>query len=1001
MYHYLYGSIEDSGSPSTPSANETDSLVGEALIATDNEEEDTPKNSDPDFQHLLMSSGDGGIHNIEENKRKAQAWYKHVALQLPLAFSGVLIFLVAMFCATLLFPNSWLTSVINSPRETWTFRMLFPKVERGTYGDPVDGFIDTSLFHPSLISTDNSRIFRFPFPTGAFWTNLVLHATADRGLSYPIVVYPYAYKWSGNMLQTSYPARHRREEAKAIHDDFMPDLSFDTVEGVAKREIIRFDPLSVHLRYTNNNGHWETYLVQGSPYITLKYSNASPRIKAFSVFSDLFCPREDGASISQSNLHRKLRFGVCYSLHSNETDTYGAYRGVQFILQTQEGMNWMVFASEPITLTYDKHHRTMIKTTAPFKGVLRLAYIPPSSFKSTNGTIDVFSSTGLQRLIYHAGVYPTGGDVSWSFRAANPDSTLNLANKAVRAASGVMGDVTGSMNTAVQTHSTRVGTIQFNFETATFAPASSASTPKELLMLALPHHAQSIPTGAQLSTNMFDLSYKCIKGPLRPVLGSSWSYDEDLPSLGFDGDSGSNQNYTHLDAGVRKVLLDNLEVDIKLAPPLLTENVYGFGKQIARLAQLVHIADILRSSVKSTHGSTSSDPSDQASESSRLDQVFNEAIESLSSKLQSFLTNDVSDYLVFDSNLGGLVTIDGLRDSHADFGNGRYNDHLFHYGYILYACSVLGSLRPAFVHDFGAYVDAIYFDVAYDSNPGSSVAEGAFFPFSRHKVWFDGHSFASGLFPFGNGKSQESSSEAVNCYYGAYLWSLTRHKAAKSSSTDASAATDFARLLLAMEIRGARTYWHMSPSNVTNGTESLSVYSSAFAHNYIVGNVGMLDAVCSTWFGTEQVYVHMINFLPITSVTGELFPREFASKEYDYVLKPLGDVQMAWRGYVIGDHAIADPQDAWKQAQEVNSAQLDAGLSKTQLLFWISTRKDFAMTATNSDPAPASSPPDGEQSSVQVPSDSSCLRHHRCVGMDLEGDCCPTSQGTVLDCCSR
>ena len=49
------------------------------------------------------------------------------------------------------------------------------------------------------------------------------------------------------------------------------------------------------------------------------------------------------------------------------------------------------------------------------------------------------------------------------------------------------------------------------------------------------------------------------------------------------------------------------------------------------------------------------------------------------------------------------------------------------------------------------------YDVTYDSNPDSKGFENRFFPLSRHKSWFDGHSFASGLFPFANGKSQESS----------------------------------------------------------------------------------------------------------------------------------------------------------------------------------------------------------------------------------------------------
>ena len=40
-----------------------------------------------------------------------------------------------------------------------------------------------------------------------------------------------------------------------------------------------------------------------------------------------------------------------------------------------------------------------------------------------------------------------------------------------------------------------------------------------------------------------------------------------------------------------------------------------------------------------------------------------------------------------------------------------------------------------------------------------------------------------------------------------------------------------------------------------------------------VGNVGMMDVTVATWFGTEPLYVHMINYLPVTAVTRELFEK--------------------------------------------------------------------------------------------------------------------------------
>ena len=82
--------------------------------------------------------------------------------------------------------------------------------------------------------------------------------------------------------------------------------------------------------------------------------------------------------------------------------------------------------------------------------------------------------------------------------------------------------------------------------------------------------------------------------------------------------------------------------------PTNNENVYGYGKQVARIAQLVHIADVLEAP----------------------DSLFNELMSQLYSFVVDFLTGDVGDYLLYDENLGGMVSVDGLSDSGGDFGNG-------------------------------------------------------------------------------------------------------------------------------------------------------------------------------------------------------------------------------------------------------------------------------------------------------------------------------------------
>jgi endo-1,3(4)-beta-glucanase len=259
----------------------------------------------------------------------------------------------------------------------------------------------------------------------------------------------------------------------------------------------------------------------------------------------------------------------------------------------------------------------------------------------------------------------------------------------------------------------------------------------------------------------------------------------------------------------------------------------------------------------------------------------------------------------------------------------------------------MGRLDPSFLDTFGPNVDAIFHDVAHPLNSDSSKVQPSnlFFPLARHKSWFDGHSFATGLFPFANGKSQESSSEAVNCYYGAYLWSLVRH----GGSNAGSDLTDFTRLLLAMEIRSTKAYWHMIPPTTTNASNASEIYAPEFQENYMVGNVGMLDVEASTWFGGEPLYVHMFNALPITAITAKLFDRDYVQYEYPFLMKSSDSVEMAWRGYTVSIHAIIDPATAWKEARELVSWELDSGLSKSQVLYWICQRPGFTNSTIDVD----------------------------------------------------
>lgn len=303
----------------------------------------------------------------------------------------------------------------------------------------------------------------------------------------------------------------------------------------------------------------------------------------------------------------------------------------------------------------------------------------------------------------------------------------------------------------------------------------------------------------------------------------------------------------------------------------------------------------------------------------------------------------------------------------------------------------MGRIDPSFLDRFGPSVDAIFHDVAHPLNSDSRTVQPSnlFFPLARHKSWFDGHSFATGVFPFATGKSQESSSEAVNCYYGAYLWSLVRH----GGSNAGSDLTDFTRLLLAMEIRSTKIYWHMIPATATNTSHSSQIYTAEFQGNYMVGKLGMLDVEATTSFGDQPLYAHVINTLPITAVTAKLFNEDYVQYEYPFLIDLIGEVAMAWRGYTVSLHAIIDPAAAWEDALELVSWELDSALSKSQVLYWICQRPGFANTI---DAVRAELPLNNVSLSLSL---ASCDGHSQCIATGVSGLCCPTEDGAFLECC--
>ena len=140
-----------------------------------------------------------------------------------------------------------------------------------------------------------------------------------------------------------------------------------------------------------------------------------------------------------------------------------------------------------------------------------------------------------------------------------------------------------------------------------------------------------------------------------------------------------------------------------------------------------------------------------------------------------------------------------------------------------------------------------------------------FFPAWRHKDWFQGHSWASGIaVVFLNGRNQESSSEAIAAYEAITLFGSTMVKVWEETRSQANVITsqkveNEGKVLTATELRSARRYWHVMKD------EPIKIYPSAYTPQ-IIGMLWQTMAQCQTWFGSAPYLAYGIQILPLTPV---------------------------------------------------------------------------------------------------------------------------------------
>ena len=264
----------------------------------------------------------------------------------------------------------------------------------------------------------------------------------------------------------------------------------------------------------------------------------------------------------------------------------------------------------------------------------------------------------------------------------------------------------------------------------------------------------------------------------------------------------------------------------------------------------------------------------------------------------------------YDDRWGTLIGCPASYGSDAEL-----NDHHFHYGYFLRAAAEVARADPAWggKDRFGALVDLLVRDIA------SPDRDDPRFPFLRNFDPYAGHSWASGHARFADGNNNESSSEAMNAWYGLILW---------GEAVGDRALRDLGVYLYTTEMTAINAYWfdireENRPKSFTPSVATM-----------IWGGKGVNE----TWFSANPEAVHGINWLPIHG--GSLYlgcSPAYVEKNYAaLVAENKGTTWDEWADLIAMYRALADPEDALRQFEAAGpKAPAEAGNSRANTEHWI------------------------------------------------------------------
>lgn len=225
----------------------------------------------------------------------------------------------------------------------------------------------------------------------------------------------------------------------------------------------------------------------------------------------------------------------------------------------------------------------------------------------------------------------------------------------------------------------------------------------------------------------------------------------------------------------------------------------------------------------------------------------------------------------------------------------QMNDHHFHYGYFIAAAGQVGLRDKEWIKKYGPVVEELIEDIACTTRNNKDSR----YPYLRNFSPFEGHSWASGFEDPESGNNQESTSEAMNAWYGIILYGM---------ASGNSELRDLGIYLYTTELSAINAYWLDIDGDVL---DTKYVYQGKSEPTNVMASLvwgGKYDY--ATWFSADAAMVQGIQLLPMTAGSYYLATdKEYIRKYWNALRKKSSSTSWndVWSEYL----ALAAPDEGF------------------------------------------------------------------------------------------